>query len=211
MRLRYKSWAIPEMQENEYIFFDPVENKGRWSEIFGNDNPIYLEIGAGRGRFAITSARINAEINYIALEMDANAFVYAARLFEEEKLQNLLGVRTIAQRLLEFFDEDEIDRIYINFCNPWPKNRQHKKRLSHPRFLELYRKILKDGGKIELKTDDRPFFDDSIRYFEKMDYDLEEVDFDLDADRRGNIVTEYETKWRGLGVKINYLRASNKK
>lgn len=206
MRLRYKSWAIPEMQENEYIFFDPIENKGRWSEIFGNDNPIYLEIGAGRGRFAITSASQNPNINYIALEMDANAFVYAARLFKEEALPNLYGVRTVAQRLLEFFAEGEIDKIYINFCNPWPKNRQHKKRLSHPRFLELYKIILKKGGQIELKTDDRPFFDDTVRYFQDSGLELLDVDYDLDANKNGNIVTEYETKWRSQGVKINYVK-----
>lgn len=211
MRLRYKPWAIPEMQENEFIYFDPVENKGRWREVFGNDNPIYLEIGAGRGKFALISAERNPDVNYIALEMDANAFVYASRKFKESQLENLLGVRTVAQRLLEFFDESEIDRIYINFCNPWPKNRQHKKRLSHPRFLELYKVVLKNGGTIELKTDDRPFFDDTVEYFEDSVFEILDVDYDLAADKGDNIVTEYESKWRSRGIKINYIKVKLKK
>lgn len=207
MRLRYKAWAIPEMKENEYIFFDPVENKGRWKEVFGNDNPIYLEIGAGRGKFGIVSATNNPNINYIALEMDANAFVYASRLYKEHELKNIYGVRTVAQRLTEFFDEGEVDKIYINFCNPWPKHCQHKKRLTYPTFLDLYKKILTKGGQIELKTDDLPFFKDSIRYFENNGFELLAIDYDLDENRQGNIVTEYERKWRDQGVKINYLIA----
>ncbi len=207
MRLRYKEWAIPELRDNKYIFFDPDENKGRWHEIFGNDRPIYLEIGAGRGRFSLQSASDNPDINYIALEMEAGAFVYAGRLFKESCLENIYGIRAVAEKLLDFFEEDEIDGIYINFCNPWPKNRQHKRRLTHPRLLELYRHILKNSGLIELKTDDRSFFEDSIDYFKSCGFELVEVDFDLPEDKEGNIVTEYESKWRSKGIAICYLKA----
>lgn len=158
MRLRKKHWAIPELEKNELIYFEPMDNKGNWRKVFKNNNPIYLELGAGRGKFSITMAEKNPDIDFIAFEMEANAFVYAGRLFKESQVENILGIRADAQRLLEFFAEDEIDKIFINFCNPWPKPRQHKRRLSHPRFLDLYQVVLKNGGEIELKTDDKDFF-----------------------------------------------------
>ena len=210
MRLRYKEWAIPELEENKLIYFDPVDNKGRWNEVFVNDNPIHLEIGAGKGRFTTEIAKRNPDINFIALEMEAGAFVYASRLFVESGQENIRGIRTMAQKLLEYFEKDEIDKIYINFCNPWPKNRQHKRRLTHPRLLKLYKVILKSKGQIQLKTDDLDFFEDSISYFEKEDFEILEIDYDLPPDKNENIITEYESKWRNQGVKIKYLKAVKK-
>lgn len=206
MRLRYKEWAIPELEENELIYFDPIEHRGHWDKVFGNKNPIHLEIGAGKGKFTTIIAQQNPNINYVAVEMEAGAFVYASRLFTQSEQKNIRGIRTLAQKLLDYFEEDEIDKIYINFCNPWPKNRQHKRRLTHPRLLEIYKKILKKGGLIELKTDDLDFFNDSIEYFKKMGFEILDVDYDLSFDKDGNIVTEYESKWRKLGVQIKYLK-----
>lgn len=210
MRLRYKPWAMGELEANELIFFSPSENKGKWREVFANDNPIYLEIGAGRGRFTRVSAEQNPDINYIALEMEAGAFVYAGRLFLESKLENIRGIKAKAEELPDFFEEGEVDRIYINFSNPWPKNRQHKRRLTHPRQLDLYKKILKAGGQIIFKTDDRDFFEDSIGYFEKSGFSCFDVEYDLAADAKDNIVTEYESKWRSQAVKICQLKAKLK-
>lgn len=207
MRLRYKPFAIPELEENDLAFFDPKENKGRWKEIFGNDNPIHLEIGAGRGGFMKQLASGNPEINFVAIEMDANILVYAGRLFKENELENVRIIKGMAENLPDYFDTDEIDKIYINFSNPWPKKKQQKRRITHPRQLKGYIKILKDGGQVEFKTDDRPFFDDSLEYFVENGFTIIYKSFDLKLDEKeDNIVTEYERKWRKLGVPINYTK-----
>ncbi len=207
MRLRHKAWAIPELEQDNRIFFDPVENKGNWGHVFGNDNPIHLEIGSGWGKFALTTATENPDINMIALERDANVLVYAARDFREADLPNLVGLRTIAERLTEFFDEGELDRIVLNFSNPWPANRHAKRRLTHPRFLAMYETLLKVGGEVHFKTDGEDFFRQSVRYLEASPFDIIEVDEDVAADKPGNVMTEYEEKWRNQGVPIKYLRA----
>ncbi len=205
MRLRKKHWATPELKENEYIYFDPVDKKGKWHETFGNENPIYLELGAGRGSFSLKKAEENPNINYLPLEIETNVFVYAGRLYKEKGLKNILGIRGAAEKLFEFFEEDEVDRIYINFCNPWPKPRQHKRRLSHPRLLNLYKVILKNGGEIELKTDDRPFFEDTVDYFKEEGFEILNIDYDLGL-KEGDTITEYESKWRSMEVPICYIR-----
>lgn len=152
------------------------------------------------------SAENNPNINYVALEMESNVFVYAGRIYQEKGLKNILGIRGVAERLLEFFAEDEVAKIYINFCNPWPKPRQHKRRLSHPRMLALYKEILKNGGEVELKTDDRSFFEDTIEYFLQDDnFEILEIDYNLPI-KEGAIITEYEKKWRGLKVPICYIK-----
>lgn len=206
MRLRYKAFAIPELQEHKQVYFDPKDLAGKWNEVFGNDNPIHLEIGAGRGSFVATLARQNPDINYVAIEMDANILVYASRLITEEKLQNVRLIRGLAEYLGDHFGENEISKIYINFPNPWPKRKQNRRRLTHPNQLNIYKRILKNKSEVEFKTDDRPFFEDSLKYFENEGFDLIESSFDLEL-RENNIVTEYESKWRGLGVPINYLKA----
>lgn len=205
MRLRKKHWAIPELKENKYIYFYPVKNKGRWREIFANDNPIYLEIGAGKGKFVIESAKNNPNINYIAMERDSNVFSYTGRQFIKEELGNVLGIVNIAENLTQYFSDNEIDKIYINFCNPWPKYKQHKRRLSHPRLLNIYKSILKNQGEIELKTDSREFFEDTIKYFTNENFEILEKSFDL-AIIDSNVITEYENKWRGLSVPICFVK-----
>lgn len=208
MRMRFKPFARGELEENPFVFYNPIENKGKWKEIFKNDNPIHLEIGAGFGKFAITISNKNPNINYVAMEMDERVFVYAGREFKRENLSNLFGIRNMAENLANFFEKDEISKIYINFCNPWPKRNQHKRRLTHPRHLEIYKKILKIGGEIEFKTDQEKFFEDSIKYFERNDFEIIEKIYDLGIDeKKDNIVTEYEQKWREKGDKIYYLKA----
>ena len=205
MRLRFKPNAIPEMKENDRIYFYPKDMKGKWHEVFGNDNPIYLEIGAGKGDFIIEMAKANPNINFIALEMNTNAFVIASRKIVEEELTNVIGLVDYAEDLEEAFDKGEIDRIYINFSTPWPKTKHHKRRLSHPRFLEVYEKVIKPGAIIEQKTDNREFFDDSLKYYENFGMKVLETSFDLDE--ADSIVTEYERKWRDRDMPIHYAKA----
>lgn len=207
MRMRNKPWAIPELKENKLIFFDPVDKKGTWQEEFGNNNPIHLEIGAGWGKFSLTKAANNKDINYVAMEMESNVFVYAGRDFLASKLTNIRGIRGLAQQLDQFFDQGEIEKIYLNFSNPWPANRHKKRRLTHPRQLETYKKILKESGIIELKSDDRDFFNESIDYLKESGFEILEIDNNLPFDKPGNIVTEYEAKWRKMGKPINFLKA----
>ncbi len=208
MRLRFKPNAIPEMKENDRIFFYPRDMKGKWHEVFGNDHPIYLEIGAGKGDFIIEKAKQNPDINFIALEMNTNAFVIASRKIIDEELTNVIGLVDYAEELTETFDEDEIDHIYINFSTPWPKTKHHKRRLSHERFLERYKKIIKDQGIIEQKTDDLPFFEDSLKYYEDFGLEVLEAEYDLPEEK--SIVTEYEKKWRERDKPIYYAKAKFK-
>jgi len=205
MRLRYKPNAIPEMKENDRIFFYPRDMKGKWQEVFDNDNPIHLEIGAGKGDFIIEKAKSHPDINFIALEMNTNAFVIASRKIKEEELKNVIGLIDYGEELTEAFGEDEIDHIYINFSTPWPKTKHHKRRLSHPRFLERYQKIIKNEGIIEQKTDDLDFFKDSLKYYE--DFGLEILESNYDLPEEESIVTEYERKWRERKKPIYYAKA----
>ncbi|WP_306489755.1 tRNA (guanosine(46)-N7)-methyltransferase TrmB [Anaerococcus octavius] len=205
MRLRYKPNAIPEMKENDRIFFYPRDMKEKWQEVFDNDNPIHLEIGAGKGDFIIEKAKFHPDINFIALEMNTNAFVIASRKIKEEELKNVIGLIDYGEELTEAFGEDEIDHIYINFSTPWPKTKHHKRRLSHPRFLERYQKIIKNEGIIEQKTDDLDFFKDSLKYYEDFGLEILESNYNLPEEK--SIVTEYERKWRERKKPIYYAKA----
>lgn len=208
MRMRYKAFAIPELKENDLVFFEPEENKGQWSKIFKNNNPIHLEIGAGFGKFILTKAERNQNINYIGVELDEKVLVYAARDFKESGLKNIIGIRNKAENLTKYFEKGEIKKIYLNFSNPWPKRSQHKRRLTHPQLLNVYKKIIPIEAEIVFKTDQRTFFDDSIKYFERNGFKILDLSYDLGVDDiEDHIVTEYEQKWRENGDTIHYLRA----
>lgn len=208
MRMRFKPHAIPELEENELIFFTPTELKGKWNEKFNNNNPVHLEIGAGFGKFILTKAERNPDINYVAMEMDERVLVTTAKSFVDSGLNNILGIRNKAELLSSFFEKNEVSKIYLNFSNPWPKRSQHKRRLTHPQLLNVYKKILKVGSEIVFKTDQRGFFDDSIKYFERNGFELLDISYDLGVDDiEDHIITEYEAKWRANGDRIHYLRA----
>lgn len=205
MRLRKKHWAIPEMMENKYVIFNGKEYKGKWKEEFGNDNPIHIEIGSGRGSFMHELSKRNPDINYIMIEVESNAFVYATRKFVDEDITNVRALPINAETISEYFTEGEVSRIYINFCNPWPKNRHHKRRLTHPRFISEYKKILCKNSELHLKTDDLDFFNDTLEYVEEMGLEILEHTFDLKQEEYpDNIITEYETKWRSRNIPIKY-------
>lgn len=205
MRLRYKKNAIPEMKESDYIVFEPPEYKGSWAKLFKNDKPIELEIGAGRGDFIVEKAMKNPGINYLALEMNTNAFVLASRKIEDNELGNVIGIVGKAENLEDFFKDSELSKIYLNFSTPWPKRRHHKRRLSHENFLRVYKKVLKPGSEIELKTDNLDFFEASLKYME--DFGMEILDKDLNLSEEESIVSEYERKFRNRNMPIYYLRA----
>ncbi len=206
MRLRKKRWALPELEENPYIYINPYELNGKWHEVFKNDQPMQLEIGTGRGEFIVELAKRNPDINYVTMDVESNIFVYAGRNIQEAQLDNLIGVLDNAENLSKIFTESDIEKIYINFCNPWPKPRQHKRRLTHPRLLNEYKKVLKEGSEIELKTDDDGLYEDSLEYFNAEGFEILETDTDLKVNEN-SIVTNYESKWRNLGVNIKYIRA----
>ena len=205
MRLRFKKGAIPEMKKNEYVIFDGKNMKGKWKNEFSNDNPIYLEIGSGKGDFIIKSAIKNPSINYIGLEMNTNAFVATSRKIIENELTNVRGLIGYGENLDEYFEKKEISKIFLNFSTPWPKRKHHKRRLSHKRFLDIYKKIIKDDTELELKTDNYELYLASLEYFKDNNLEILEVDEDLSMEN--SIVTEYERKFRDRNMPIYFIKA----
>ncbi|NLK94646.1 MAG: tRNA (guanosine(46)-N7)-methyltransferase TrmB [Clostridiales bacterium] len=213
MRLRKKWWARPELENSNYFIINPRELKGKWNSEFGNNNPIHLELGCGRGGFLVQNCERYPEINHIAVDLKDEVLVYALRKVQESE-KDIKNARIIALNInfiSELFEENEIDKIYINFCNPWPKDRHNKRRLTHTKFLTEYKKFLKKGSQIWFKTDDKGLFDDSLEYFKECGFELEFVTYDLHkSDFKNNIMTEYESKFTSLGMKIMALVATNK-
>ena len=206
MRMRKKHWAIPMLTENPYIYMKPQEFKGKWQKNFAKVQPIHLEIGAGRGDFIVEKARQTPNINYIAMDREANAFVEAGEKIKEVELPNIIGILGDADNLLEIFGKSEVEKIYINFCNPWPKNRHKKRRLTHPLFLNMYKEILKENSEIEFKTDNDELFEDSIDYFEREGFKIEIIDRDLKVEE-DEVISYYEQRWREQNIKIKFLKA----
>ncbi|AGA69638.1 tRNA (guanine-N(7)-)-methyltransferase [Desulfitobacterium dichloroeliminans LMG P-21439] len=205
MRLRRKAWARPELENDDLVIINPSDYKGKWQEIFKNDQPIYLELGCGRGQFISQCAELNSQFNYIAIDLYDEVLVKALRKINEKKLINVRIIPMNIAKLEEIFSAEEIDKIYINFCNPWPSRRHHHKRLTYPNFLRVYKKILKKRSEIWFKTDDDDLFKDSLRYFGSVGFQEKLVHFDLhQSDFQENVMTEYEEKFSGQGIKIKF-------
>nr|MCR5558315.1 tRNA (guanosine(46)-N7)-methyltransferase TrmB [Butyrivibrio sp.] len=162
MRLRNIAGSREVIADSEYAFTDDVETKGRWAEIFGNDHPIRIEIGMGKGRFIHTLAAMNPDINYVGIEKYSSVLLRAIQKMDEDPLPNLRFIRMDAENITEKFMEHEVDRIYLNFSDPWPKDRHAKRRLPSAEFLKRYDYILKPEGIIEFKTDNRDLFDFAV-------------------------------------------------
>lgn len=208
MRLRKKWWARPELEESNLFIKTPSELKGKWHEEFKNNNPIHLELGCGRGGFLAQNVVKYPDINHIAIDLKDEVLVYALRKLQETEMQNGRITALNISYIADLFDKDEIDKIYINFCNPWPKDRHNKRRLTHTRFLTEYKKFLKPNSEIWFKTDDRELFDESQEYFKESGFEIEYITYDLhNSDFDKNIMTEYEQKFTGLGMKIMFLIA----
>lgn len=205
MRLRKKWWARPEMEQDSKAIFDPVSMKGRWSENFGNDNPIHVELGCGKGRFISELASMDRNKNYVAIDLKDEVLVFALRKINELGLENVRIIPMLVENIETVFGEDEVERIYINFCNPWPKVSHNKRRLTHPRFLTKYKGFLKQGGEVWFKTDDDELFEHSLEYFREEGFEELYRSLDLAGSGfEGNIRTEYEEKFTAFGVNIKF-------
>ena len=208
MRLRNIKGAREAIDESPYVILDPENYKGRWAEVFGNDHPLRLEVGMGKGQFIMELARKNPEINYIGIEMYSSVLIRALQKMAEEELPNLKFLRIDARTLPECFAKDEVDRIYLNFSDPWPKDRHAKRRLTSRQFLARYNEILKPDGVIEFKTDNRPLFDFSLEEVKEAGWQLLLCTFDLHHEEelmKDNIMTEYEAKFSAQGNPIHKM------
>lgn len=217
MRIRKRKWTNKELEECNFYIGNGEKYKGKWKEQFKNNQPIHLELGCGKGTFISKLALANSNINYIAVDIVDTMLGLAKRNIETEfskenrKIDNVILVRHDVERIMLMIDEkkDIIDRIYINFCNPWPKNKHKKRRLTYPTQLENYKKFLKKGGEIYFKTDDDELFNDSIDYFEKNGYKIINKTYDLHKENifENNIITEHEEMFSKEGIKIKALIA----
>ena len=219
MRIRFKKWARPELEASDFYIDKPEENKGKWKLIFQNDNPIHIELGCGKGGFIAQLASNNINVNYIAVDLVDAMLGLAKRNIENTykqknmEINNIFITRYDIERINNILDsKDEIERIYINFCNPWPRGKHHKKRLTHIRQLEKYKIFLKEDGEIYFKTDDDNLFMDSLQYFENAGFSIEKKTYDLEQepDFWQNIYTEHEKMFMEQGIKIKALIAKQK-
>ena len=208
MRLRNVPGAREVMVENEYVFTEPEGMKGTWHEVFGNDNPVRIEIGMGKGRFLMDMARLYPEINFIGIEKYSSVLLRAVQKLEEEELPNVRLIRMDAEDLENVFALGELDRIYLNFSDPWPPNRQRKRRLTWRAYLEVYDEILRQQGDLCFKTDNQRFFEWSLQEICQFGWLIQNISLDLhNSDFEGNVMTEYEEKFSAEGYRIYRLEA----
>lgn len=215
MRIRRKKWAKDELENAEFYIDNPIIYKGNWKEKFLNkDSPLHIELGCGKGIFISTLASKNKDINYIAVDMIEAMLGLSKRNIEvaynHEMPSNLFLIRANVEKISDVFDSaDMVKRIYINFCNPWPKVKHNKRRLTHPRMLSQYYDFLTEDGEIYFKTDSDELFDDSIVYFEECNFKIIKKTFDLQNENIfiENIETEHEKMFINQGIKIKALIA----
>ena len=207
MRLRNVKGSRETIAANDYVVHAPEEQKGKWSEVFGNSNPIHIEVGMGKGKFITELARQNPDINYVGIEKYSSVLVRALEKRPELEQDNLMFIRMDAENLPEVFAKDEVERIYLNFSDPWPKDRHAKRRLTSVQFLSRYDQFLKPDGRVICKTDNRPLFDFSLEQVEEAGWILENYTFDLHHSEylEGNVMTEYESKFVAEGKPINRM------
>lgn len=220
MRIRFKPWARPELEAASFYIDNPESCKGKWKEQFKNqNNPFYLELGCGKGTFISNLAVENPNINFLAIDLVDAMLGLAKRNIEEvyssnnKKIDNVILTRFDIERILLILNnEDSVDRIYINFCNPWPKGKHRKKRLTHTRQLEKYKEFLnKEHGEIHFKTDDDDLFNSSLTYFEESGFEIIRKTYDLHSENDWyNIETEHEKMFTEQGIKIKALIAKLK-
>lgn len=210
MRLRNKPWAKDFMaQHPDVLILDEERPKVDWQQEFGNDHPIHIEVGTGKGQFIIGMALANPEINYIGIELFDNVIVSALeKVIEMDKPKNLRLLRANGANLTELFEDGQVDRVYLNFSDPWPKTRHAKRRLTHESFLQRYETVLRKNGEIHFKTDNRKLFEYSLTSMSAYGMKLQFVSLDLHADMpEDNIMTEYEEKFSAKGMPIYRLEA----
>jgi tRNA (guanine-N7-)-methyltransferase len=211
MRLRNIPGSRDVIQTNHWCVQAPEQQKGFWKDIFHNQNPIHIEIGMGKGQFLFSLAQQNPNINYIGIEKYSSVLLRALQKMEETPYNNLKFVRMDATTITDVFNHDEIDRIYLNFSDPWPKDRHAKRRLTSKEFFRRYHNILDTNGRVEFKTDNQDLFDFSLNEVTLAGWDIIEVTRNLHNDPslfNGNVLTEYEERFSSLGNPIFKLTAS---
>lgn len=209
MRMRKKKNLVPRMEAcGAWLVRDPFAQKGRWRELMPGAREVRLELGCGKGRFTAGTAAAEPDVLLIAVEKVPDAMVVAMERAKDAGLKNVFFVDVDAALLPDMFEPGEIDRIYINFCDPWPTKRHAKRRLTHGNFLKLYRKVLKDGGQVHFKTDNAPLFAWSVEEIPQFGFTLSEVTDDLHANGAVGVMTDYEAKFHELGTPIHRLVAT---
>lgn len=209
MRLKNVKGAKDKIESSCYVIQNPSEYKGNFKKVFGNDNPIYIELGMGKGTFIINNALIHSNINFIGIEKFDSVLVRAIEKLEGKTINNLKLIRLDANDIENIF-EKEISNLFLNFSDPWPKDRHAKRRLTSPVLLNKYDKIFKDKKSIVMKTDNRKLFEYSLISLTDYGYKIKELSLDLHKDNmEENIQTEYEMKFSGLGFPIYRIDARN--
>ncbi len=211
MRLRHKPWLKEKIKEfyDNLLVEEATSYKGKWRTIFNNDNPLKVEVGTGKGNFITTLADLHPDTNYIGCEMQEAVIYYAVKKAYDKELTNMLFLNRDMNFITDFFAPGEIDTIYLNFSDPWPKVRHAKRRLTHRNFLDKYRQVLKPEGTIQFKTDNKDLFEFSVEEFQEAGWKLLHVTRDLHNSEKaeGNVMTEYEAKFSKKGISICFLEA----
>lgn len=215
MRMRKKKWAEPELNACEFFIKNPCDYKDNWKDFFKNGNPLELEVGCGKGNFVSHKGLLNPDVNFLAVDLISNMLAVARRnivkLFSDngKDCNNIALTSYNVDRISEIVSSgDSIGRIYINFCNPWPRLKHNKRRLTHPTKLNQYKEILTEDGEIHFKTDSDLLFDDSLEYFKECGFEITYLTRDLhNSDVVGNIVTEHEKMFSDEGIPIKFLIA----
>ncbi|NLY18985.1 MAG: tRNA (guanosine(46)-N7)-methyltransferase TrmB [Clostridiaceae bacterium] len=209
MRLRNIPGAIEIIRKHPNYIAEPENYRGKWAEYFANTNPLQVEIGSGKGKFITTLARQNQNINYIAIEKFAAVLLKLVKKIKDENLTNLAILHEDAENIEQIFEPGEINKIYLNFSDPWPRKKHAKRRLTNIRFLEMFKKLLSDDGVIAFKTDNHDLFGYSIEQFELAGFLMDEITYDLHNSPLAeyNVTTEYEEKFISQNMPIYALIA----
>ena len=205
MRLRNVRGAGEKIEASEFVVQNPKEMQNKWKECFGNDHPIHIEIGMGKGQFLHTMAKLNPDINYVGIEMYSSVLLRAIQKMEQDVVPNLKFICIDAKEVAEVFGKGEVDQIYLNFSDPWPKDRHAKRRRPSRQFLQKYDVILKKDGVLEFKTDNKDLFDFAVEELPEAGWKAKVVTYDLHNDEelvKGNVMTEYEEKFSSMGNPI---------
>ncbi len=205
MRLRNITGARETIGDSPFVVHNPQEQKGEWKKLFSNEHPIQIEIGMGKGKFLHTLAKENPDINFVGIEKYSSVLLRAIQKMEEEPLNNLLFIRMDAEEITDVFEKGEVDKIYLNFSDPWPKDRHAKRRLPSRQFLTRYDIILKPDGFVEFKTDNRELFDFAVDEVKETAFTIKAITYDLHNNAemmQNNIMTEYEEKFSAMGNPI---------
>ncbi|HHD5303622.1 TPA: tRNA (guanosine(46)-N7)-methyltransferase TrmB [Streptococcus pyogenes] len=210
MRVRKRKGAEEHLANNpHYVILNPEDAKGRWHDVFGNDHPIHIEVGSGKGGFITGMALKNPDINYIGIDIQLSVLSYALDKVLASEVPNVKLLRVDGSSLTNYFEDGEVDMMYLNFSDPWPKTKHEKRRLTYKDFLDTYKRILPEHGEIHFKTDNRGLFEYSLASFSQYGMTLRQIWLDLHASNyEGNVMTEYEEKFSNKGQVIYRVEAN---